>query len=202
MIFFRCSRRGVAVVVIPGDVALRDAVEQRLRLHFADPMPMVRPSDDEISELARILNDPDKTTISGGAGCAGAHEELIALAGTLKAPIVHALRGKEFVEYDNPRCWHDGVFGFLLRLSRDDELRHAANAKDGEKLPRGAKPRSPEPSEQFLRAMRCQSESHNQSQKQKPDIHKIVSLVSRRHALMAALGDPIGLQCAGANDQE
>ena len=50
-------------------------------------------------------------------------------------------------------------------------------AKDGEKLPRGAKPRSPEPSEQFLRAMRCQSESHSQSQKQKPQIHKILSLL-------------------------
>jgi thiamine pyrophosphate-dependent acetolactate synthase large subunit-like protein len=55
--------------------------------------------------LAGILNKSKKTTILAGAGCAGAHEELIELAGKLKAPIVHALRGKEFVEYDNPFTW-------------------------------------------------------------------------------------------------
>lgn len=96
------SRRGVAVVTLPGDVRFRDAVERGPRLHYAEPKPIVCPSDNEISELARILNDSKKTTILAGAGCAGAHEELIALAGTLKAPVVHALRGKEFVEYDNP----------------------------------------------------------------------------------------------------
>src|SRR5712672_2201802 len=105
------SRRGVAVVTLPGDIGFRDAVEQGPRLHFAEPKPMVRPSDNEISELARILNDSKKTTILAGAGCAGAHEELIALAGTLKAPVVHALRGKEFVEYDNP--FDVGMTGLL-----------------------------------------------------------------------------------------
>jgi pyruvate dehydrogenase (quinone) len=105
------SRRGVAVVVIPGDVALRDAVEQGPRLHFAEPKPVVRPSDDEIASLARSLNDSKKTTILAGAGCAGAHDELMAVAGALKAPIVHALRGKEFVEYDNP--FDVGMTGLL-----------------------------------------------------------------------------------------
>ena len=79
------SRRGVAVVTLPGDIGFRDAVERGPRLHFAVPKPTVCPSDNEISELARILNDSKKTTILAGAGCAGAHEELIALAGTLKA---------------------------------------------------------------------------------------------------------------------
>jgi len=105
------SRRGVAVVTLPGDIGFRDAVERGPRLHFAVPKPTVRPSDNEISELARILNDSKKTTILAGAGCAGAHEELIALAGTLKAPVVHALRGKEFVEYDNP--FDVGMTGLL-----------------------------------------------------------------------------------------
>jgi pyruvate dehydrogenase (quinone) len=105
------SRRGVAVVTLPGDVGFREAVERGPRLHFAEPKPTVRPSDNEISELARILNDSKKTTILAGAGCAEAHEELIALAGTLKAPIVHALRGKEFVEYDNP--FDVGMTGLL-----------------------------------------------------------------------------------------
>jgi len=105
------SRRGVAVVTLPGDIGFRDAVERGPRLHFAVPKPTVCPSDNEISELARILNDSKKTTILAGAGCAGAHEELIALAGTLKAPVVHALRGKEFVEYDNP--FDVGMTGLL-----------------------------------------------------------------------------------------
>jgi pyruvate dehydrogenase (quinone) len=105
------SRRGVAVVTLPGDIGFRDAVERGPRLHFAVPKPTVCPSDSEISELARILNDSKKTTILAGAGCAGAHEELIALAGVLKAPVVHALRGKEFVEYDNP--FDVGMTGLL-----------------------------------------------------------------------------------------
>jgi pyruvate dehydrogenase (quinone) len=105
------SRRGVSVVAIPGDVALRDAVEQEPRLHFPPPKPTVCPSDEEIATLAKILNKAKKITILGGAGCAGAHAELIALAGKLNAPIVHAMRGKEFIEYDNP--FDVGMTGLL-----------------------------------------------------------------------------------------
>src|SRR5580658_2783745 len=103
--------RGVAVIVIPGDVALRDAVEQKPRLLFAEPKPTVCPSDDELGVLADVLNRSKKTTIFGGAGCAGAHGELIELAGRLQAPIVHAYRGKEFIEYDNP--FDVGMTGLL-----------------------------------------------------------------------------------------
>ena len=105
------SKRGVAVVAIPGDVALRDAVEQGPRLRFSEPKPTVCPSEDEISILADLLNRSEKITILGGAGCAGAHEELIELAGRLQAPIVHAMRGKEFIEYDNP--FDVGMTGLL-----------------------------------------------------------------------------------------
>src|SRR6202022_128330 len=52
--------------------------------------------------VAGVLNEARRVTILGGAGCAGAHAELIEAAEKLKAPIVHALRGKEFIEYDNP----------------------------------------------------------------------------------------------------
>jgi pyruvate dehydrogenase (quinone) len=107
------ARRGVAVVAIPGDVALRDAVGLRPRLNFHEPEPTVRPSDAELAALASILNGSKKTTILAGAGCAGAHAELIEIAGKLKAPIVHALRGKEFVEYDNPfSVGMTGLLGF------------------------------------------------------------------------------------------
>jgi pyruvate dehydrogenase (quinone) len=105
------SRRGVSVVAIPGDVALRDAVEQEPRLHFPPPKPTVCPSDEEIATLAKVLNEAKKITILGGAGCAGAHAELIELAGKLNAPIVHAMRGKEFIEYDNP--FDVGMTGLL-----------------------------------------------------------------------------------------
>src|ERR1700752_43967 len=105
------SRRGVAVIALPGDVALQTAVEDKPRLHFPTPQPSVCPSEDEINTLADLLNRSKRITILGGAGCAGAHAELIELAGKLQAPIVHALRGKEFIEYDNP--FDVGMTGLL-----------------------------------------------------------------------------------------
>ena len=105
------SRRGVAVIAISGDVALRDAVEQAARLRFPEPKPTVRPSEDELDVLADLLARSKKITILAGAGCAGAHDELIEVAGKLQAPIVHAMRGKEFIEYDNP--FDVGMTGLL-----------------------------------------------------------------------------------------
>ena len=105
------TRRGVSVIALPGDVALRDAVDDQPRLHFPEPKPSVCPSDDEIVALAKVLNGAKKITILGGAGCAGAHTELIELASRLKAPIVHAMRGKEFIEYDN--LFDVGMTGLL-----------------------------------------------------------------------------------------
>ncbi len=105
------ARRGVSVIAIPGDIALRHAVTEEPRLHFPPPKPTVCPAEDEIETLAKVLNKSDKVTILGGAGCAGAHAELIAVARKLNAPIVHALRGKEFIEYDNP--FDVGMTGLL-----------------------------------------------------------------------------------------
>ncbi len=104
------SRRGVAVVAIPGDVAMRDAVHVP-RVHFSEAKSTVCPSEDELNILADLLNRSERITILGGAGCAGAHDELIELAGKLQAPIVHAMRGKEFIEYDNP--FDVGMTGLL-----------------------------------------------------------------------------------------
>jgi len=105
------SRRGVAVIALPGDIALREAVQQAPRLRFAEPRPTVCPSGDEINLLAEVLCRSERITILAGAGCAGAHDELIELAGKLQAPIVHAMRGKEFIEYDNP--FDVGMTGLL-----------------------------------------------------------------------------------------
>lgn len=105
------SKRGVAVVVIPGDVGLRECTAPALSLGIQDSAPMMRPLENELRKAVEILNDARKVTILGGAGCEGAHGELIAVAERLKAPIVHALRGKEFIEYDNP--YDVGMTGLL-----------------------------------------------------------------------------------------
>ena len=107
------SRRGVSVIAVPGDITLREAVEQRSRPPFQQPKPNLCPSDAEIAALAKVLNESRRVTILGGAGCAGAHAELVQLASRLKAPIVHAMRGKEFIEYDNPfDVGMTGLIGF------------------------------------------------------------------------------------------
>ena len=105
------TRRGVAVIVIPGDVALRECSAPALSLGLEDSASFLFPSDNETRKAAEILNNARKVTILGGAGCEGAHAELIAVAERLKAPIVHALRGKEFIEYDNP--YDVGMTGLL-----------------------------------------------------------------------------------------
>jgi pyruvate dehydrogenase (quinone) len=105
------SKRGVSVVALPGDIALREAIESGPRLRFSEPKPNVCPSDDEIKLLAEVLNRSQRITILAGAGCAGAHDELIECAARLNAPIVHAMRGKEFIEYDNP--FDVGMTGLL-----------------------------------------------------------------------------------------
>jgi pyruvate dehydrogenase (quinone) len=105
------TRRGVAVVVIPGDVALRECSAPALSLGIADSASLLFPSENEVRKAADILNKARKVTILGGAGCEGAHTELMALADRLKSPIVHALRGKEFIEYDNP--YDVGMTGLL-----------------------------------------------------------------------------------------
>lgn len=103
------AENGVAVVVVPGEVFLHktDAlVAPVLATHS-----ITRPTDDELLRAATILNGSDKITVLAGAGAEGAHDDLVRLAATLQAPVVHALRGKEFVEYDNP--YDVGMTGLL-----------------------------------------------------------------------------------------
>jgi pyruvate dehydrogenase (quinone) len=105
------ARSGVAVVVLPGDIANQAATIIEQRMKFAYPDPIIAPSEQELANLTTLLNAAKKVTILGGAGCKGAHSELLALAGKLQAPIVHALRGKEFIEHDNP--FDVGMTGLL-----------------------------------------------------------------------------------------
>ncbi|WP_417235121.1 ubiquinone-dependent pyruvate dehydrogenase [Arthrobacter sp.] len=94
------EKRGVAVLVIPGDVALAPAVNDRIA-HIRQTHPVVVPGREELEEAAGLLNAGSKVTILAGAGVAGAHDAVVGLADTLAAPIVHALGGKEHLEYDN-----------------------------------------------------------------------------------------------------
>ena len=106
------AERGVAVVVIPGDIALKPT-EVKAPTWLAPRPPVVRPSDVDLDALAGLLNAGKKVTMMCGAGCAGAHALVTELARTLGAPIVHSLRGKEHVEYDNPfDVGMTGLIGF------------------------------------------------------------------------------------------
>ena len=106
------AKRGVAVVVIPGDVALAKT-DVPAPAWTMPRMPVLSPNPDDVTALADLLNQSSRVTLMCGAGTAGAHPEMIALAAKLNAPIVHSLRGKEFVEYDNPYdVGMTGLIGF------------------------------------------------------------------------------------------
>ena len=105
--------RGVSVVVLPGDVALKAAPENASTHWYAAPLPTVTPPEEEIKKLAQVLRYSSNIALLCGSGCAGAHAELVQFAAKLKAPVVHALRGKEHVEYDNPYdVGMTGLIGF------------------------------------------------------------------------------------------
>jgi pyruvate dehydrogenase (quinone) len=106
------ARKGVAVVVISGDIAL-ETIDATPAAFLAPTAPAVAPRDADLDRLATLLNGSSRVTLLCGAGCAGAHGEVIALAKTLQSPIVHPLRGKEHIEYDNPfDVGMTGLIGF------------------------------------------------------------------------------------------
>jgi pyruvate dehydrogenase (quinone) len=110
-IYERC----VSVIVIPGDVALKPAANASapLPMGLVPEQSIVVPSSRALDQLADLLNTADRVTLLCGSGCAGAHDEVVQLAEALKAPIVHALRGKEHVEWNNPYdVGMTGLIGF------------------------------------------------------------------------------------------
>jgi pyruvate dehydrogenase (quinone) len=107
------AKRGVSVLVMPGDVALQPASDApSVKTLVASP-PIVIPPERDLEGLAALLNADGRVTLLCGSGCAGAHDQVVALAERLKAPIVHALKGKEHVEWDNPYdVGMTGLIGF------------------------------------------------------------------------------------------
>lgn len=119
------EKRGVAVVVVPGDVFFADAPARRPSAPIRSSRPRVVPADAELAAAAEVLNGADRVTILAGSGVAGAHAEVLALAERLQAPVVHALRGKDKIEYDNP--YDVGMTG-LLGFSSGYRAMHRAHA--------------------------------------------------------------------------
>jgi pyruvate dehydrogenase (quinone) len=109
------GNRGVSVVVIPGDVALQPASEAPVP-KAAGLLPsraVAMPTHADVDRLATLLNGDGRVTMLCGSGCQGAHDQVLALADRLKAPIVHAFRGKEHVEWENPfDVGMTGLIGF------------------------------------------------------------------------------------------
>ena len=120
------GRGGVAVVVLSGDVAVEKVAQPALRHNLLRQTPVIRPSDGELAALASLLNSSNKITLLCGAGCRDAHDVLMALCDKIKAPVVNALRGKQYVEYDNPYdVGLTGLIGFrsgYIAMERCDVL--------------------------------------------------------------------------------
>ena len=118
------EERGVAVVVIPGEVLLSRSGDQGwLSRPIVATRSVMRPDEESLRQAAEIINGSSRVTVLAGAGAAGAHDELIRLAETLQAPVVHALRGKEHIEYDNP--YDVGMTGLLGFASGYKAIREA-----------------------------------------------------------------------------
>ena len=140
------GRGGVSVIVIPGDVALQpagDALAPK-RSGLLPLQAVTVPAAADLDQLAEMLNGSSRVTVLCGSGCAGAHEELLALGECIKAPMVHALRGKEHVEWGNPYdVGMTGLIGFssgyyamrdcdvLLMLGTDFPYRQFYPERDG-----------------------------------------------------------------------
>ncbi|MFI5754904.1 pyruvate dehydrogenase [Streptomyces sp. NPDC051569] len=105
------GQSGVSVVTLPGDIAAAPAPERAVEHAMVTSRPSVRPGDVEIEKLARMIDAAERVTLFCGSGTAGAHAEVMAFAERIKSPVGHALRGKEWIQYDNP--FDVGMSGLL-----------------------------------------------------------------------------------------
>ncbi|MFE3740970.1 pyruvate dehydrogenase [Streptomyces sp. NPDC059134] len=102
---------GVSVVTLPGDIASSPAPEKAVEHSLVTSRPSVRPGDAEIEKLVRLIDEADRVTLFCGSGTAGAHAQVMEFAERIKSPVGHALRGKEWIQYDNP--YDVGMSGLL-----------------------------------------------------------------------------------------
>jgi pyruvate dehydrogenase (quinone) len=105
------GRSGVSVVSLPGDIASAPAPDRTIETALVTSRPSVRPGDTEIDKLVAMIDEAEKVTLFCGSGTAGAHAEVMQFAEKIKSPVGHALRGKEWIQYDNP--FDVGMSGLL-----------------------------------------------------------------------------------------
>lgn len=111
------TQRGVAVLIVPGDVSALE-VEEGPSYSVHVPAPVIRPSEAELDQVAALLNEGERVAVYAGAGCERAHDQLVRFCETMKAPVAHTSRAKDFVEYENPyNVGMNGVFGSIAGLN-------------------------------------------------------------------------------------
>jgi pyruvate dehydrogenase (quinone) len=104
-------RKGVAVLGLPGDLASMPAVDASTSTKNYRTNATVLPSSAELEELAELIRKSPKICIFCGLGAVGAHDEVVALAARLKAPVGFSLRGKMGIQHNNP--YEVGMTGLL-----------------------------------------------------------------------------------------
>jgi pyruvate dehydrogenase (quinone) len=102
--------KGPVVISLPGDVASADAADHSPEITIPAPA-ICRPSDADLSQLAKMIDDAKTVAIFGGDGCRDARAEVLELSARLKAPVGYTFRGKQWLEHDNPRAV--GMTGLL-----------------------------------------------------------------------------------------
>lgn len=105
------GQSGVSVVTLPGDIADEQAPDSAVETALVTSRPSIRPGDAEIDKLVEMIDEAGKVTLFCGSGTAGAHAEVMEFAEKIKSPVGHALRGKEWIQYDNP--FDVGMSGLL-----------------------------------------------------------------------------------------
>ncbi len=123
--------KGPTVISLPGDIASADAATHSTGITIP-ATPVLRPSDADLNQLVSMIDDAKTVAIFGGDGCREARDEVVELARRLKAPVGYALRGKQWLEHDNPNAvgmtgllGYGGAFGaindaeLLLMLGTD-----------------------------------------------------------------------------------
>jgi pyruvate dehydrogenase (quinone) len=107
------GKSGVAVIALPGDIAGAELPAAAGSRSLVTKRPSIRPSDKDLARLADLINSAKKVALFCGIGCENAHDEVVALAEKIKAPVGHSYRGKPFIEYDNPYdIGMTGMIGF------------------------------------------------------------------------------------------
>lgn len=105
------TKKGVAVIGLPGDVSELEAQEATTSTTLFRPEPVIVPSSPELSELASLINENEKITLFCGIGAAHSNAEVIALSSHLKAPVGYSFRGKMAIQPNNPN--EVGLTGLL-----------------------------------------------------------------------------------------